>query len=225
MGKIKDLPPLDRPREKAKRYGLNSLSDVELLALLIGNGYEGSSANDIANELLSHAGGLVNLSKIPNNEYTKTKGIKSVKALTLAAIFELHRRLSTKEIEQEEIDASESYLYNKYKVKVANSNQENLFLVVTNSRNKIIHEKLLYSGTENNIIFSYKDIWREVFTHNGKGFYLIHNHPSGDSTPSQKDMIYTQEILRESRRLETPLLDHLIIGRDNYSSMKSKFSS
>ncbi len=225
MGKIIDLPPLDRPREKAKRYGLESLSDVELIALLISKGYQGNNAYDIASELLSKAGGLVNLSKTPTNEYVKTKGIKSVKALTLAAIFELHRRLSTKEIEQEEVDASETYLYNKYKSKVASSHQENLFIIVTNSRNKIIHEKLLYSGTSNNIVFSYKDIWREIFSHNGKGFYLIHNHPDGDATPSQKDIIFTKEIYRESKRLETPLIDHLIIGERNYSSLKSKFSS
>ena len=225
MAKIKDLPPLDRPREKAKRYGLTSLSDVELLTLLISNGYEGRSASEIATDLLSNSGGLVNLSKVPSNEYTKTKGIKSVKALTLGAIFELHRRLCTKEIEQEEVEASEDYLYNKYKHTLSSSNQENLVLIVTNSRNKIIHEKLLYSGTQNNLIFSYKDIWREVLTHNGKGFYLIHNHPSGDSTPSKKDIIYTQEIYRESKRLETPLLDHIIIGESNYCSLKSKFSS
>ncbi len=218
MGNIKDLPTLDRPREKAFRYGLASLSDVELLALLISTGYEGKSALEIASDLLRDYRGLISLSKVDLNELKNIKGIKEAKALNLAAIFELHSRLSIKEKESEENEIDGDYLYNKYKEKLSSSSQENLILIVLNSRRRILREKTLYIGTENNMLFSYKDIWRELLVSQGKYFYLIHNHPGKSCSPSKEDKIFTSELFLESRRIKIPMIDHLIIGNDGYYS-------
>ena len=218
MGNIKSLPVLERPREKALRYGLESLSDVELLTLLISSGYKDVSALEIAATLLVENNGLLSLSKVPLSELKKNKGIKNAKALNLAAIFELHYRLSKKEEESDESEVNADYLYSKYKDKLLSNNQENLVLVMLNSRMKIIHEKTMYVGTESKIIFSYKDIWRELLNQNARYFYLIHNHPTGIKEPSKNDIFFTSELFRESKRLNIPMVDHIIIGKDGYHS-------
>ncbi len=218
---IKELPTLDRPREKAIRYGLDSLSDVELLTLLISSGYRGSNALQLSNDLLNEFKGLKNLSEVPISELLKFKGIKEAKALNLKAMFELHNRLLRKEIEEKEDEATSEYLYNKYKSILSNSEQEHLYLVILNSRRKIIREKRLYIGTENNMVFSYKNIWSELIKNNGKYFYLIHNHPGKKCKPSKEDAIFTSELFLESNRMKIPMIDHLIIGNDGYHSFQA----
>ena len=221
MGTILDLPTLDRPRERALRYGINELSDVELLTLIIGSGYHGANASEVANKLLTTYNGLDGLSQISITEISKNKGIKESKALLLAAIFEIHKRLNIKKVENSEIDIVNSdYLYQKYFPILENANQEVLILVLVNKRKSIIRELTLYKGTENEVIFSYKEMWRELFIHNAYGFYLIHNHPNNIANPSKKDIIFTSEIVRESQKIRIPLIDHLIIGEDGYYSFE-----
>lgn len=221
MGTIRDLPTLDRPREKALRYGIDELSDAELIALIIGSGYHGENVNEVANKLLSTYNGLKGLSLASIPDMSKLKGIKTNKALLLAAIFEIHKRLNVKSIENEESQFIDSdYLYQKYSSRLENANQEVLILVLVNKRRNIIREATLYKGTENDVIFSYKEMWRELFIHNAYGFYLIHNHPNNLANPSKKDILFTGEIIRESRRIRIPLIDHLIIGDDGYYSFE-----
>ena len=219
MGTIHDLPTLERPREKALRYGIDELSDAELLSLVIGSGYRGENVGEVANRLLSTYNGLEGLSQMSVPEISKNKGIKSNKALLLAAIFEIHKRLNVKRVENQECDYIDSdYLYQKYSPKLENINQEVLILVLVNKRRSIIREIVLYKGTESDVIFSYKEMWRELFIHNAYGFYLIHNHPNNLANPSKKDVIFTGEIVRESKKIRIPLIDHLIIGDDGYYS-------
>lgn len=220
MGTISDLPTLDRPREKATRYGLNSLSDVELLAVLIGKGYQGNNALEVSSTLINHFNGLVNLSHASIEELKTIKGIKDAKAIIIRAIFELHNRIEIKKVETEKNIANTEYLYKKYKASLVNSHQEVLVLVMLNKNMNIIHEKTLYVGTENNVSFSYVDIWRELLNHHARYFYLIHNHPNGESYPSTQDILYTEELMRESKRMKIPLIDHLIIGKNGYHSFQ-----
>ena len=222
MGKIKELPKLDRPREKALRYGVNTLSDIELLTLLISSGYQGVNALEIATNLISEFNGLYNLSKAEIFELEKVKGIKDAKALNLSAIFELHKRLLTKETENvENVEVNAEYLYNKYKATLKSNHQEHLILIILNQSRKVIHEKTLYVGTEKNMCYSYRDIWRELYNHHGQYFYLIHNHPGHSSSPSKEDIIFTSELVIQSERLKTPMIDHLIIGENGYYSFQN----
>lgn len=218
MGTIHDLPTLERPREKALRYGIESLSDGELLTIIIGSGYHGENASDLANKLLSTYNGLDGLSYAPIHDMSKLKGIKSDKAIKIASIFEIHKRLNVKRVEKEGEIANSDYLYKKYSPQLAEASQEVLILVLVNKRRNIIRELLLYKGTESDVVFSYKEMWRELFVHNAYGFYLIHNHPNNQANPSKKDIIFTGEIIRESQKIRIPMLDHLIIGDDGYYS-------
>jgi DNA repair protein RadC len=221
MGSIKEMPMLDRPREKAMRYGVENLSDSELLAALISTGYQGYSSLDLANNLITKYNGLHHLSKLSIQEISTNKGIKETKAINLVVAFELHKRLLLKEIELEEEEVTPDYLYNKYREKLINSHQENLILIILGYNRKLLHEKTLYIGTEKNVLYSYKDIWRELFIHNGKSFYLIHNHPNNKIEPSKEDRIITSELFFESKRMKIPMIDHLIIGENGYYSFQT----
>ena len=221
MSTIQELPKLDRPREKAIRYGVNTLSDSELIAVIIGSGYQGANAREVANNILEKNNGLVGLSKCSQAELMSFKGVKVNKALLFATIFEIHNRLLVKEIENDEQEVDSEYLYRKYKPIFSRENQENLALVIIDRRNHITFEKIIYKGTENNVIFSYKEIWRELIIHNAYTFYLLHNHPTNEAKPSMRDRIFTEELFKEANKIKIPLKDHIIIGDDGYYSFKN----
>ena len=220
MGIVKNLPKLERPREKANRYGIESLSDSELLSILLNNGYKGSSVIEISTSLLNKYGGLKNLSEQSISELKNNKGIKEAKSIILAAIFEIHKRLNIKAIEAQENNVDEKYLVKKYQQTLLRCNQEIFIIVVVNSRNKILHEKILYKGTENMLTISFEDIYQTLVSNNGKNYYLIHNHLKGDSSPSQYDIIATKNIILQSKKYGKQLLDHLIISERDYYSFK-----
>lgn len=219
MSKIKDLPEYERPREKALRHGIGALSDAELISLLLSSGYKGSNVNCISTSLLNTYNSLKNLSLSPLDDYFKFKGIKTSKALMLAATFEIHRRIVRQESESNNSVIDSEYLFNKYKDELLVMYQEVVIIVIVNSKNQISYENTLYKGNSAQVLISFKDIWRELLTHKGKGFYLIHNHPSGDVNPSEQDLFITQELLRESKTLKIQLLDHIIIGENGYTSI------
>ena len=220
MGNVKSLPTLERPREKALRYGLTELSDYELLALLIGSGYHGINVIELSTSLLVKYGGLKRLVDIPFCELKKNKGIKNVKALNLAAIFEFHKRLLVKESEEIEEEITSEYLYNKYLPVLAHSKQEQLILVILSKYKHIIHESILYKGSSDGFKYSWQNIYDEILNYGGKSFYLIHNHPDGDCLPSRADKLATHEIVFESRKVRKPMLDHIIISSEGYYSFK-----
>ena len=218
MAIIKNLPPLDRPREKALRYGISSLSDAELLAVLLVNGYKEKSVTELSTYLLNKYGGLKGLSGVSIGELKKNKGIKNAKAINLSAIFEFQRRLNRKESEENEKEIGAEYLYNKYRNQIVDSNQECVFLVILNCKKRIIYETNLSRGSENGVLFSFKEIYREVLGHNGKYYYLIHSHTSSDYSPSERDKVITNFLIQESKRNKIYLLDHIVISKDGYYS-------
>ena len=220
MGIVKSLPALERPREKAIRYGLETLSDHELLAALLGSGYKGENVIELSIHLLSKYGGLLNLSNIPFSELKNNKGIKNAKALNLSVIFELHRRLSFKKIEMNNDNIDTEYLYNKYLPVIGHSNQEQMVIVVLSRYKRIVHETILFKGDESSVHYSFDKIMREIDAYGGKYFYLIHNHPNGDCSPSETDLIGTSFLLRKSKEMKRPMLDHIIISENGYYSFR-----
>lgn len=220
MGTIKELPKIDRPREKALRYGINTLSDSELIALLLNKGYRDNNIVELSTSLLSKYGGIVGLLNVPITELKKNKGIKDVGALKIALIGELNKRISEKKSSVNDVISDEKYLYNKYKSTFHQSNQEYLVLVIVNRNRRIIYETNIYKGQSDCIQIDFLDIYKELAKFDGKYFYLIHNHPNGECLPSEDDFITTLEIRSECERMNVKLLDHLIIGDGCYYSFK-----
>lgn len=220
MAKIKELPKLERPREKAIRYGIDSLSNEELLAILIRTGTKNESALDVAHTLNSESRGLYNLFQKSYQSLLETNGIGPGKALILSACFELSNRYH-KSLYGDIGKVNEEQIYNRYK-DLSKENREIFVLIILNRRDEIIHEEKLYLGGEEMVYCSPLEIVKKVLLHQGKGFYVIHNHPSGDYHPSDNDVYLTSEMMRYSNRFHVILKDHIIISQDGYYSFNKE---
>ncbi len=217
--KMLDLPIQERPREKLTRYGVDSLSNVELLAIIIGSGTKNKNVIDIAHDLLKEKG-LLGLFNTPYKELENIDGISSVTSMKLASIFELSKRISMAKVESESTTINADYIFKKYQQTLSTYQQEVMGLIVLDKKSHIITEKILYKGTNNNIHTSNKDILREIFINGGSKFYIFHNHIGDSSFPSDADITFTIALIKEAKRYDLELVDHVIISRKDYFSFK-----
>ena len=220
MSKIEDLPTLEKPREKAARFGIETLSDEELLALIINVGTVGHSSLDIARDVLNDAHTLSALYNKPYQYFHTFKGLKRVNALRLAATIEIAKRMNekTRLVYEEKAEITSESLYQRYALSLVGQNQENFVLVILNKNKQIIFEKVLYKGDDSNLVISPREIIHLLILHNGYYFYLIHNHLNNTLLPSESDISFTEKMNRKAEKIGVKLLDHLIIGQNGYYS-------
>lgn len=217
---LKDIPAESRPREKAIRFGIEELSDRELLALIIGSGYKGKTAIDVANDLLStYSNSLYSLSNANLASLEAHTGLKEAVALRLLASFEFHHRLNSPKYQKQESIKSSSEIYLRYKY-LENFDQEVLILIMLDLKNRIKQEKLLYKGTFDSFSIDVRQILQEVILAKAKSFILVHNHPDEENEPSENDIYATNIIKKYAKNLGLKLIDHIIIFRDGYYSLK-----
>ena len=218
--KISDIPINLRPREKALQYGIEELSDQELLTLLIGSGGKGNSAIDIAIELLSsHANSLELLSRSNYQALSRYLGLKKSIALRLLATFEFHKRLISNKYQNLDKIESNKNVYLRFKY-LENFDQENLVVLMLDLKHRIIKEKTLYKGTSDSFNIDIREVIQELILAKAKYFYLIHNHPDEESNPSDEDIIATKVIEKSAKNLGINLIDHLIIFKGGFSCIK-----
>ena len=227
MGKIKDLPSIDKPREKAERFGIDSLKDEELLALIIDFGTVGHSSLDIARDLLDDCHYLNELLYKPKQYFFSFKGLKTAKALKIMAVIEIARRISEKQrlMYEEKTEVTSESLYRRYSITLAKMQQEVLAIVILNKNKQIIYERILYQGDDSNVYLSTREIMRLLMIHNGYYFYLIHNHPNDTIFPSELDIDFTRKISKKAKQFHVKLLDHLIISSEGYYSFLHDYLS
>lgn len=220
MGKINDLLKFDKPREKAERFGIEKLTDAELLALIISVGTMGHSSLEIAKDLLNDSGSLSNLLGKPHQYFQTFKGLKKVNALKLASVMEIARRIDEKRslIKEENMEVNSDTLYHRYSLSLMGQVQEVFNIIILNKNKQIVYETTLYKGNDNRIIISIRDIVRLILLHNGYYYYLIHNHPNDSSEPSEADIDFTMKIKAKTDKIGVKLLDHLIITKSGYYS-------
>lgn len=220
MGKIKDLALVDKPREKAERFGIETLKDEELLALIINFGTVGHSSLDIARDLLKENHYLSELMNKPAQYFMSFKGLKNAKAIKLLAALEIARRINQKQrlIYEEKAEINSETLYQRYSISLSNLDQEVLAIIILNKNKQIVFEKLIYQGDDNNITVGFREILRLLIVHNGYYFYLVHNHPNDDLKPSEADVKFTNKMRDKAAKINVTLLDHLIISRQGYYS-------
>ena len=209
------------PREKALEYGISSLNNVELLALIIKSAYKDKNVFELAEDILFLANGFNNLLSLSYEELVSIKGIKTAKALEIMAILEISKRLS-------KIDTiNESQLNNPQKIvewirfNVGFSNQEEFFAVYLNARGTIIKAEIMYKGSKNSSIVGVDEILRKAIILKASAIVVAHNHPSDSVMPSNNDIVLTNKLYSSCKMLGIPLLDHLIIGKSNYFSFKN----
>lgn len=216
--KIKDIPKNDRPRERLISFGCKSLSNEELLAILLNSGHKEISAKNLASEILAKVGGIKNLDKLDYQNLINIKGIGSAKACTILAFNELVKRCKY----ENEVIVSKKFdnpklIFDYYKDRV-DWNQEQFFCLYLDSGNKIIKEKLLFLGTVNKSLVHPRDIFKEAFSVNASSIICVHNHPSDNLTPSVEDINLTNRIKEISRLMGITFLDHIIVGKTNFYS-------
>ena len=208
---LKQLPPEDRPREKLLRAGGASLSDAELLAVLLRTGRPGTSAVAMAHELLAERGGLCGL-LLAKGSVLKRRGLGEAKAATLLAAIELGRRLARARMPRRDLldhpDAVVNYLHLRY----AQQDQEVMGALYLDVRNRLIAESDIYRGTLNRTAVEPRAILKEGLLRSASGFILFHTHPSGDPSPSTEDLAFTRRLAEAGELLGVKLLDHLILG-------------
>ena len=215
---IKEIPINERPRERLINNGPESLSDEELLALILKTGYKDMSAKDLAAYILSIFGGIENLKNIDYHEIKRIKGLGPAKACSIVALAELNRRMNRKIISLTGIKINTPQkVFEFYKNKI-NSMQEHVYCIYLDSHKKIIKQQLLFIGTVNYSMIHPRDIFKEAYLLNASSIICVHNHPTGDVTPSKNDINITVRLKEIGNLLGIPLIDHIIVGTDKYYS-------
>ena len=208
------------PREKALNYGIKSLTNEELLALIIKTGYRNLDVFHLANSLLEKAGGFENLLALNYEELIEIKGIKNAKALEILAILEVARRLSDIEkVEEDEMNSPDKII-DYLRFNVGFSNQEEFLAVFLNNAGKIIKSEILFKGSKNASIVGIDEILRKAILSKASGIIVCHNHPSGNVEPSRADLQLTDNLRRACEMFNIRLLDHIIISKNSYYSFK-----
>ncbi len=217
---IQDLPEEERPRERLAKFGAEALSNAELLAILLRVGVKGESAIDLAQRLLSELGGLSGLAKARLPELARLRGFGLAKGAQLQAAMELGRRLAA---------ASET---SKVQIRCASEvaryvaswmryyDQERLVALLLDTRSQVLQKIEVSVGTLSGSPAHPREVFKEVLAYSAHSLILVHNHPSGDPTPSRDDILLTERMVKVGELMGVPVLDHVIIGDGRHVSLK-----
>ena len=215
---IKELPTQSRPRERLIEYGVESLSNEELLAIVLNTGYKDSSAKDVALEILKE---IEDLNNITLERLLNIKGIGKAKACKIIATIELGKRINNQIPSLNGLKAhSPKIIYEHYKPILRHSKQEKFIVIYLDNKQKIIKDKILFIGTINESVVHTREIFKYAYEINARSIICIHNHPGGDPYPSMDDIKTTQKISDTGDILNIPLIDHIIIGQKSYYSLR-----
>ncbi len=215
---IKEIPLYERPRERFKKYGVKSLSNEELLSIIMRTGTKDKSVKDLSLDILKNIK-INDLSNINYNTLKNIKGIGEVKAITIMSAIEFGRRVYSKEDISIQIKSSND-AYNLIKDDLEFELQEKFLTIFLNNRNNVLEKKVMFIGTVNNSNVHLRDVFREAVKLNCTNIIIAHNHPAGSLTPSYEDIYLTNEFIKIGNLMNINVIDHLIIGNNNYYSLR-----
>jgi DNA repair protein RadC len=210
--RIQDMPYDQRPREKLAALGPAALDNAELMALFISTGMKGRSAIEIGRELIAKYGSMAALGGLPVAELSKIKGLGLAKASKLAAAFELGTRVAREQLRDVSLETPE-LIHNFFGPQLRHLSQEQVMVAVLDTRLRHVATTVVSIGTVNDSKAHPREILRPVITRGAYGFILLHNHPSGDPSPSRADEIVTRQVVEAAKLMQVCFLDHVIIGR------------
>ena len=220
--RIHDLPGGERPRERLLQYGPKVLSNAELIAILLRTGIEGASALSIGQHMLSKFEGLRGLADATLAEVSEVKGLSRAKYCQVAAGLELGRRLAALGTADRVIADRPEAIADLLSSEVAHLRQEHLYSVLLDIRNQVLGIRQVYVGTVNTAKVRACEVFRPAVRENATAMVVVHNHPSGDPTPSRSDVELTMQLIEAGEILNIQLLDHVIIGGQSHVSMKNQ---
>ncbi|MGN7177268.1 hypothetical protein BK139_05440 [Paenibacillus sp. FSL R5-0490] len=219
---IKDFPQDERPRERFVQNGPESLSNHELIAILLRTGTKDESVLQLANRLLTQFEGLRLLKDASLDEITAIKGIGSAKAIQLLAAVEIGRRISKLTYDDRYIIRSPEDGANYVMHEMRFLSQEHFVCLYLNTKNQVLHKQTIFIGSLNASIVHPREVFKEAFRRSAASIICIHNHPSGDPTPSREDIEVTKRLAESGKIIGIDVLDHLIIGENKFVSLKEK---
>lgn len=219
---LKDLPNDERPREKLLTRGVQSLSNAELLAILLRTGTKEDSVMRVAEKLLSeyHTNGLASIANLSPLDFSKIKGIGVVKAITVIAAIELGKRLATNPTNERYVIRSPKDVADYMMARLRYENKEYFISMLLNTKNHVLASPIVSVGSLNASIVHPREIFREAIHYAAASIILIHNHPSGDPSPSKEDLFVTEKLIKAGNLMDIAVLDHVIIGDNTYISLK-----
>ena len=211
--RIKDLPDRERPRERLVELGADALRDAELIAILLRTGLKGVSAIQVGEQLVQKFGTLDSLSRASLDDLRQVKGVGRDKAIALKAAFTLARRMA------QELRGESPVLDNPERIADLLREENRVYeveqfqVLLLNTRRKLIRVERITQGTLDSILVHPREVFRLAIAANAAAIVLVHNHPSGDPTPSEQDIKVTRDLIRAGQLLKIEVLDHVILGR------------
>lgn len=220
--RIADLHESDRPRERLESLGPQALTNAELLAILLRVGVKGESAVDVGQRLLNKFGGLTGLHRAPFDELKGQHAMGTAKAAQIKAAIELGRRLTLESPEEKPTINSPADAAALVQYEMSAFEQEHLRVILLDRRNRVLEIVEVYKGSVNSSQVRVGEIFKEAVRKNASALVVIHNHPSGDPTPSPDDVAVTRAIVQSGKMLDIDVLDHLVIGQGKWVSLKER---
>jgi len=220
---LKNIPLDERPREKALKNGVEILSDSELIAIILHNGTKGTSVIELANQIIVEFGGLNHLLKADLKWLIKIKGINKAKAIELKVCYELANRLNLAIAKKQKKSIKSAIdIYQRYHLQIGNCKQEIFYALFLNVKLQVIQEEKLFIGGSDTSFIDLKILFKKALLCDAKKIICFHNHPSGESLPSEADLLLTQKMLKIGEFMNIKILDHLILGNGEYYSIVEK---
>ena len=221
QARIRDLPSTDRPRERLRDFGPGALSNQELLAILLRTGTARENAVALASRLLGRFDGLVGLARSGFSELCAERGLGEAKAAQVQAALELGKRLVASQPQERAAVSSPQDVANLLQGEMGLLDQEHLRVLLLNTRNQVLGTAQVYRGSVHTAVVRIGELFREALRQNAPALVLVHNHPSGDPTPSAEDIAMTRQAIAAGELLDIEVLDHVIVAHARFASMKS----
>jgi DNA repair protein RadC len=217
---LKEMAPDERPRERLLTRGAASLSNGDLIAIILNTGTQGETVTTLAQRLLRENDGLLGLMKLDAVELSRIHGLGPAKAAKLKATLEIAARVVALGPDQRPQIGTPDDVVNLVGIEMAALDQEQLRVVVLDTKHRVLAIRTVYQGSVNQAQVRIAEVFREAIRHNAVALIAVHNHPSGDPTPSAADVALTAELAKAGDLLDVEVLDHLIIGRGRHASLR-----
>ena len=219
---IRDMPDGDRPRERLRNLGASALSNAELVAILLRTGSKGENVLNMANRLLASLGGLRGLGRIQYSELCEVHGVSDAKACQVLAALEFGRRLHAVTPEDRPTIATAEDVVNVVGSDMGMLDREELRVLLLSTKNHVLGAETVYKGNVSSSLVRVAEVLSPAIRRNCPSLIMVHNHPSGDPSPSPDDVLVTRKVARAAEMMDLQLLDHVVIGGSSSVSMKNK---
>ena len=218
---IKEIPNEERPRERLIKYGVGSLSNEELLSIILSTGYKSRSCKEVSIDILKYFESITNMKNASINNLSKIKGVGVSKACNILASIELGKRVFNDNSNSTKILSTED-VYNYIKGDIEGNKQEHFYAIYLDNKNKVLEKRLLFIGTINKSVVHPREVFKYAYLSSATSIIVVHNHPSGEVSPSKEDIEITKALVELGNINKIPIIDHVIVGASNYYSFNEE---